>query len=165
RRLRPHRGDGRAGGLARRGAALRGAGEGGARRDRVARAPAPGAGARGGRRGGTLRLEVHRVDRVGLQGRNEAIHVLSHVRASETAEVGCELFHAAVQLLVELIEDVLIEDAAAGPVAVRAVEVDVPLVGSLLFPVGRVDELRVAVVADVEALSGSGGLLDRLFGG
>jgi len=105
------------------------------------------------------------VDRVGLQGRDEAIHVLSHVRASETAEVGCELFHAAVQFLVELIEDVLVEDAAAGPVAVRAVEVDVPLVGALLFPVGRVDELRVAVESDVKALSGSGGLLDRLFSG
>src|SRR2546430_6768391 len=51
---------------------------------------------------------------------------------------------------------ILLEDAAAGPVAVGAVELDEPLVWPLLFPVGGVDERGVALDADVQAISGGG---------
>ena len=60
------------------------------------------------------------------------------------------------------------EDAVATPLAVGAAKLDVPVVGPGLLPVGGVDEVRVALGADVERRPAKGLVgvrLRRLRGG
>ena len=54
--------------------------------------------------------------------------------------------------LVEVVDEVLGEDAGGGPLAVGAAERDAPVLGSGLLPLDRVDELGAALDADVEVL-------------
>src|ERR1700741_2096982 len=104
------------------------------------------------------RLEVLGEDGVGVQGADEALDLLRHVRAHEALVVAGERVRAAGQLLVEALDRVLGEHAVAVGVAVRAVEQHAPVLRARLLPLNGVDELRLARVAGVE-------LLVRLAGG
>ena len=71
----------------------------------------------------------------------------------EPLEVADERLGAAVELLVEALDDVLLEDAGAGPLAVGAAKGDFPVRRARLLPLDGVDELGVAVRADVQVAS------------
>ena len=86
---------------------------------------------------------------------DEALDLLLHVRLHEALQVADQRLGAAVELLVEALDDVLLEDAGAGPLAVGAAKRDLPVRGARLLPLGGVHELGVAVRADVQV----GGLL------
>ena len=62
----------------------------------------------------------------------------------QALEVADERLGAAVELLVEALDDVLLEDAGAAPLAVRAAQRDLPVRGAGLLPLDRVDEVGAA---------------------
>ena len=57
---------------------------------------------------------------------DEALDLLLHVRPGEQAEVVEQLLGAAVELLVEAVDELLGVDAAAVPLAVGAAQLDAP---------------------------------------
>ena len=71
-------------------------------------------------------LEVLGEDQVRVERGDEALDLLLHVRAREQAEVVEQRLGAAVERLVEAVDDLLAVDAGGGPVAVGAVQVDAP---------------------------------------
>ena len=76
-----------------------------------------------------------------MQGADEALDLLFHVRPRQQAKVVEQLLRAAVELVVEAIDERLAEDPPTGPRAVGAVEVDAPVLALRGLPVDRVDEL------------------------
>src|SRR5262249_2910868 len=73
-------------------------------------------------------------------------------------EVIEDLLHPVVELEIEAVDDLLVVDPARDPLALRAAEVDGPLVAAGRSPIGRVDEPRLAFGADVELGDGAAGL-------
>ena len=95
-------------------------------------------------------LEIFGEDGAGLEGGGEAVSFGLHVRLHEAAEVLDEGVGAEVQVLVEAVDGGLVVRADLAPLAVRAAELDLPVRRGGLFPVGRVDEVLVALRADAE---------------
>src|SRR3954471_19520007 len=87
---------------------------------------------------------------VDLEGLHETIDLLFHVGSHETAQVADERLRPAVELLVELLDDDLLEDAGADRLAVGAAQRDLPMGRASLFPLQRVDEVGLTRSADVE---------------
>ena len=98
-------------------------------------------------------LEVHRPDGVRGERAAEALDLVLHVGLGEAHEVLDEALGAPVELLVEAVDDRLVEDAQVRPLAVRAAEQHLPLRRGGLLPLHRVDQLAVAVGADVQVAS------------
>src|SRR4051794_11502814 len=96
------------------------------------------------------RLEVLRDDVAGLEGGDEALDLLLHVGLHQALEIADQGLRAAVELLVEALDDVLLEHARAAPLAVGAAQRDLPVGVAGLVPVDGVDQLGVARLADVE---------------
>src|SRR3954447_21379987 len=109
-----------------------------------------------------VRLEVLGDDVAGLEGGDEPVDLVLHVGLHQVLEVAHEGLGAAVELLVEALDDVLVEDAGPAPFAVRAAEGDLPVLGAGLLPVDRVDELGVAGPAQVQVLGRLGGRAGRV---
>ena len=76
-----------------------------------------------------------------MQGADEPLDLLFHVRPRQQAKVVEQLLGATVELLVEAVDERLAVDAATDPRAVGAVEVDAPALAIRRRPVDRVDEL------------------------
>ena len=74
-----------------------------------------------------------------------------HVGVHHALEVADERLGAAVELLVEAVDDLLLEDAGAGPLAVGAAQRDLPVGRAGLVPVDGLDELGAAAAADVRS--------------
>ena len=91
---------------------------------------------------------------------DEALDLVLHVRRHEALEVADEGLGAAVELLVEALDGVLLVDAGAGPLAVGAAQRDLPVRRAGLVPLDGVDQLGVARAADVQVavLGRSGGV-------
>src|SRR3954452_14630269 len=89
----------------------------------------------------SLGLEVLRNDVAGLEGGDETLDLLLHVGLHQVLQVAHERLGAAVEVLVEALDDVLLEDAGAAPLAVRTAQRHLPVGVTGLFPVDRVDEL------------------------
>ena len=117
-------------------------------------APAGRAGAGGRRRRRPLRaerLEVFGEDRVGAEGGDEALDLVLHVRLGQPLEVAHERLGAAVELVVEAVDgrpgrrcrarSTRSWGSAGGPPSAS---------GRALRPLHRVDELALAVGADVQ---------------
>src|SRR3954447_5057788 len=104
----------------------------------------------GGREG--VGLEVLGDDVAGLEGGDETLDLVLHVGLHQVLQVAHERLGAAVELLVEALDDVLLEDAGAGPLAVRAAQHDFPVRVAGLFPIDGVDELALARAAHVQVL-------------
>src|SRR5215208_6642105 len=96
--------------------------------------------------------EILSEDRAGIEGAHEALDLVSHVGAHQALVVTRQHVGAAVQLLVEELDVVLAEDALAEHVAVGAVEHHAPVLRSRLLPLDGIDELGVALDADVKVL-------------
>ena len=77
----------------------------------------------------------------GLEGVDETLDLVLHIGLHHALEVAHQGLGATVELLVEALDAVLLEDAGAGPLAVRAAQLDLPVRLADLFPVDRVDEL------------------------
>src|SRR4051812_48140021 len=97
-------------------------------------------------------LEVFGDDVAGLEGGDEALDLVLHVGLHQVLEVAHQRLGAAVELLVEALEDVLLEHAGPRPLAVRAAEGDLPVGVTRLRPVHWVDELGLARVTHVQIL-------------
>src|SRR5262249_1731108 len=97
-------------------------------------------------------LEVHREDLIGPEGTREALDLVLHVGVHEPLEVTHERLGAAVELLLEAIDELLLEDPAADPGAVGAAERHLPVLGAGLGPLHGVHQVRRAARADVEPL-------------
>src|SRR3954451_18507687 len=102
-------------------------------------------------------LEVVGDDVAGLERRDEPLDLVLHVGLHHALEVAHQRLGAAVELLVEALDDVLVEDTAPVPLAVGAAQRDLPLRLADLLPVHRVDELGVAGPAHVQVLGRLGG--------
>ncbi len=89
-------------------------------------------------------LEVHRQDRVGLEGRGEAGDRVLHVGLGQAAQVGHELLGAEIELLLEGLDLRLVEDPVRHRLALGAAQRELPVVVAGLLPVRRVDERRLA---------------------
>src|SRR5262245_3430272 len=89
-------------------------------------------------------LEVLGEDLVRLEGGGEALDLLLHVGANQDVEIVEHRLRAAVERLVQAVDDLLLIAAAAVPLALRAAEGDVPLALTRRRPIGGVDEVRVA---------------------
>src|SRR3954453_2735203 len=100
----------------------------------------------------SLGLEVLGNDVAGLEGGDETLDLLLHVGLHQVLQVAHERLGAAIELLVEALDDVLLEHTGPGPLAVRAAEDDLPMGVTRLLPVHGVDELGVAGPADVQVL-------------
>ena len=68
----------------------------------------------------------------------------------QALEVVDQAVGAPVELLVEPLDGLLVEDVGMRPLAVGAAEGDLPALAVDLAPLDGVDELRVAVAANVE---------------
>src|SRR5689334_6504502 len=99
-------------------------------------------------------LEVLGEDQVVIERLDEAVDLLLHVRVHQSLEIAHERLRAAVELLVEALDELLLEDAGAAPLAVGAAQRDLPVRRAGLLPLRRVDEVGVARAADVEILDG-----------
>src|SRR4051795_6854456 len=97
-------------------------------------------------------LEVLGDDVAGLEGGDETLDLVLHVGLHQVLQVAHERLGATVELLVEALDDVLLEDAGAGPLAVRAAQRDLPVRVTGLFPVDGVDELGLARATHVQVL-------------
>ena len=94
--------------------------------------------------------EVHRPDGVGGQRAREALDLLLHVGPGQALEVAHERLGAAVELLVEAVDRVLVVEADRVPLAVGAAELDLPVRRRGLLPLDGIDEGLVALGAEVE---------------
>src|SRR5690349_9334625 len=95
-------------------------------------------------------LEVLGEDQVVIERLHEAVDLLLHVGVHQALEVADERLGAPVELLVEALDELLLEDAGAGPLAIGAAQGDLPVRGPGLLPLRRVDEVGVAAAAEVE---------------
>src|SRR4051812_29119339 len=102
-------------------------------------------------------LEVLGDDVAGLEGGDEPVDLVLHVGLHQVLEVAHERLGAAIELLVEALDDVLLEHAGPAPLAVRAAEGDLPVLGARLLPVHRVHELGLARATHVQVLGRLGG--------
>src|SRR3954468_2553162 len=89
-------------------------------------------------------LEVLGDDVILGQRRGEALDLVLHVGVRQALEVAHQRLGAAVELLVEALDELLLEDAAADPLAVRAAQRDLPVDRAGLLPLGRVDQAGLA---------------------
>src|SRR3954447_746614 len=105
-------------------------------------------------------LEIGGQDRAGVERLCEAIDLVLHVGGNDGPIVRKQHVDTAVELVVERLHGVLVEDARAAPLAVRAAKLDVPMLRAGFLPVGGVDQRRATVRADVKR-SVTGGLGDR----
>ena len=101
------------------------------------------------------RLEVLGKDLVRLEGGREAVDLVLHVGADQDVEIVEHRLGAAVERLVQAVDDLLAVAAAAVPLAFGAAEGDMPLALARRRPVGGVDEVRVAGGADVQVVVAS----------
>src|SRR3954454_11058888 len=106
----------------------------------------------GGGTPGWEALEVLGEDQVVLECVDEAIDLVLHVRVHEALEIAHERLGAAVELLVEALDEVLLVDPGARPFAVREAERDLPMGRAVLLPLDRIDELGAAASAQMEIL-------------
>src|SRR4051812_9131970 len=103
------------------------------------------------------RLEVHRPDGVRGERGGEALNLVLHVGLGEAHQIVDQALRAAVELLVEAIDDGLLEDPEVRPLAVGAAQQHLPLGQRGLFPLHGVDESTLALGADVEVRAGGAG--------
>src|SRR5689334_3816030 len=103
-------------------------------------------------------LEVLGEDQVVIERLDEAVDLLLHVRVHQSLEIAHERLRAAVELLVEALDELLLEDPGAVPLAVGAAQADLPVHRAGLVPLGGVDEVGLAGRAHVQVLDG---LVDR----
>src|SRR4051794_3427377 len=94
----------------------------------------------GGGTPGWEALEVLGEDQVALECVDEAIDLVLHVRVHEALEITHERLGAAIELLVEALDELLLEDAAAVPLAVGAAQRDLPVRRTGLVPLDGVDQ-------------------------
>jgi hypothetical protein len=95
-------------------------------------------------------LEVLREDEIGVQRRGEALDVLRHVGLCETTQVREHLGEALVELLLERVDLILVEHALVEPVAVGAVQGELPEALRGLGPVDRLHQRGLALRANVK---------------
>src|SRR3954447_285011 len=98
----------------------------------------------------TAELEVHRPNEVRGERGGEALDLVLHVGVREAGEVLDEALGAAVELLVEAVDDGLVEDPQVRPLAVRAAQEHFPLGRGRLLPLHRVHQGALALGALVE---------------
>src|SRR3954453_16694783 len=99
---------------------------------------------------GSRALEVLGDDVIGVQRGGEALDLVLHVGVRQALEVPDQRRGAAVELLVEALDELLVEDAGAGPLAVGAAQRDLPRGRAGLLPLGRVAQAGGARATDVE---------------
>jgi hypothetical protein len=87
---------------------------------------------------------------VAVERLDEALDLVLHVGRHQPLEVTDERLGPAIELLVEALDEILLEDAGAGPLAVGAPQRDLPVRRTGLVPLGRVDQVGVARAADVK---------------
>src|SRR6476659_6963619 len=104
-------------------------------------------------------LEVLGEDQVVIERLDEAIDLLLHVGVHQSLEIADERLGAAIELLVEALDELLLEDPAAVPLTVGAAQGDLPVHRARLVPFRGVDEVGVAGRAHVQVLNR---LVDRL---
>src|SRR4051794_12161501 len=98
-------------------------------------------------------LEVLGEDQIVIERLDEAIDLLLHVGVHQSLEIAHERLGAAIELLVEALDELLLEDAAAAPLAVGAAQADLPVHRARLVPLRGVDEVGLAGRADVQVLN------------
>ena len=115
----------------------------------------------------TCGLEVVREDVISVERGDEALDLILHVGVHHPLEVADESLGTAVEHLVEALDDGLLEDAGAGPLAVGAAQRDLPMGRAGLVPLDRVDQVRAAAPAQVQVLAALGvaRVADRREGG
>ncbi len=161
--LRPDRKDRGPGRVKGAGDGARGGGKVGPHRRRAATRASPRAPPGGRRRGGALRLrpeawdearglEVLRKNRAALKRRGKRVHLSGHVGPRQAAKIGGQGVGGHIQALVEGVDGLLGEHALADVLAFGASQHHFPGVALSLLPAGRVDQLGVALGADVERL-------------
>ncbi len=101
-------------------------------------------------------LEIFRKDVVGVQGGDEPIDLIGHVRLRQPLEVPEHVGQALVEPVLELAHLVLGVEALGVPVAVRAGQQQVPGLVRSLGPVDRLHQLGGAVGAHVQPAGGMG---------
>src|SRR3954452_3889393 len=90
------------------------------------------------------RLEVLGDDVALVERGGEALDLVLHVGVRQALEVADQGLGPAVELLVEALDELLLEDAGARPLAVGAAQADLPVRRPGLLPLGGVDEGRGA---------------------
>ncbi|TMK98623.1 MAG: hypothetical protein E6G41_17980 [Actinobacteria bacterium] len=83
---------------------------------------------------------------------DEAIDLLFHVRVHQALEIAHERLGAAVELLVEALDEVLLVDAGADPLAVGAAQRDLPMGRAVLLPLDGVDQIALAGPTQVQVV-------------
>src|SRR4051794_13095953 len=109
-------------------------------------------------------LEVLGKDQVVGERRDEAVDLLFHVGVHQALEIADERLGAAVELLVEALDELLLEDAGAVPLAVGAAQRDLPVRRAGLVPLGGVDQVRRAGSADVKVVDALRGSVVHMLG-
>ena len=117
--------------------------------------------------GERLGLEVVGEDVISVERGDEALDLILHVGVHHPLEVADESLGAAVEHLVEALDDGLLEDAGAAPLAVGAAQRDLPMGRAGLVPLDWVDQVRAAAPAHVQVLAALGvpRVADRREGG
>ena len=105
---------------------------------------------------GAEALEVVGEDVISVERGDEALDLILHVGVHHPLEVADERLGAAVEHLVEALDDGLLEDAGAGPLAVGAAQRDLPMGRAGLVPLDGVDQVRAAGAAQVQVVAGLG---------
>src|SRR5207302_1171221 len=96
--------------------------------------------------------EVFGQDQIRFERRREALDLVGHVGAREALEIADDRLDAEVELLLEPLELLLAVDAAAVPVAIWAVQRELPAVICGCAPLEGLDKLRLAVLAEVQPI-------------
>ena len=81
---------------------------------------------------------------ISVERGDEALDLILHVGVHHPLEVADERLGTAVEDLVEALDDGLLEDAGAGPLAVGAAQRDLPMGRAGLVPLDGVDQVRAA---------------------
>ena len=102
------------------------------------------------------RLEVVGEDVISVERGDEALDLILHVGVHHPLEVADERLGAAVEHLVEPLDDGLLEDAGAGPLAVGAAQRDLPMGRAGLVPLDGVDQVRATGAAEMKVVAGLG---------
>ena len=117
--------------------------------------------------GPRLGLKVVGEDVISVERGDEALDRVLHVGVHHPLEVADESLGATVEHLVEALDDALLEDAGAGPLAVGAAQRDLPMGRAGLVPLDGVDQVAAAGGADMQigADAVQARTLDRVEGG
>src|SRR4051794_21600848 len=111
---------------------------------------------RDGSAGADAFSEVHGEDAVRVQRGREAVELLLHVGVREALEVADQRLGAGVELLLEALDELLLEHAAAVPLAVGAAQPHLPVLEPRLLPLEREHARAGAARADVQAVADLG---------